>query len=136
MRPSTSMQSLGLVLAGFVIGIIVANLGLAGGTPGSDTPGQKTNPSYPGSYMVVARTGVWDVLTRRSEDGRSVALGQNGFVRVVVRDDESALYVMTYKPGDDVWQGRLMDVGNDGTVEVADISYGHCEAFSPPATGR
>ncbi len=136
MRPSTSMQSLGLVLAGFVIGIIVANLGRAGDAPGATVSGQKTNSSYPENYNVVAQTGVWDVLTRSLEDGRSVALGQNGFVRVVVRDDESALYVMTYKPGDDVWQGRLMDVGNDGTVEVADISYGHCEAFSPPANRR
>ncbi len=135
MRPTNSMQALGLVLAGFVVGIIVSNLGL-GEDRSAMTPSGSKSVTYPEPYSVVAKTRVWDVLNDSSQAGHTVALGQNGFVRVVVQDDKSALYVTTYKPDDDVWQGRLMDVGNDGTIEVADISYGHCEAFAPPASSQ
>lgn len=124
------------MLAGFLLGVIVASLNrnpavleTASYDTRRDTDYQESSPDY----RIVAQTGVWDVLAENSQEGRSVALGQNGFLRVVVHDDKSALYVMTYKEGDPVWQGRLMDVGNDGIVEVADLSYGHCEAFSPPA---
>ena len=126
------MQSVGLVLAGFLIGVIVSNFGRGTDTPVTGTQWQNSRTAaYPSEYTVVSQTEVWDVLAGNSGDGRTIALGQEGFVRVVVQDDQSALYILTYKPGDDVWQGRLMDVGNDGTVEVADLSYGHCEAFTP-----
>ncbi len=136
MRPSSLTQSLGLVLAGFLLGIIVASLNRSPAVWEAAPVDGREDGAYRESspdYRIVAQTGVWDVLVENSQEGRSVALGQNGLVRVVVRDDKSALYVMTYKAGDPVWQGRLMDVGNDGIVEVADLSYGHCEAFSPPA---
>ena len=142
MPPSTLTRSFGLVLAGFLLGVIVTGLNRNAGSGNavSQTQGRGQGQVQGGTYQhseinyqVVAQTGVWDILVEPSREGRSVALGQNGLVRVVVRDDQSALYVMTYKEDDPVWQGRLMDVGNDGSIEVADLSYGHCEAFSPPS---
>ncbi len=137
MRPSSLTQSIGLVLAGFLVGVIVTSMNRNPNTfqPAStDNRQGQDSPEYASSYRTVAQTGVWDVLVDNSGEGRSVARGQNGSLRVIVRDDKSALYVMTYKEGDPVWQGRLMDVGNDGIVEVADLSYGHCEAFTPLTT--
>lgn len=125
------MQSLGLVLAGFLIGIIVTNLDLGTKSDSSiaKSPSRLGGSEY-GEYQRVAKTAVWDVLTEATGEGRSIVLAQNGYARVVVIDDKTALHVMTYKSDDPVWQGRLMDVGNDGTVEVADISFGRCEAFN------
>ncbi len=127
-------RSLGLVLAGFILGTIVSNLNAGVENPGEPAVAPKPAGEYAqlaSDYRKVAATAVWDVFVEDTADGRGIALGQDGLVRVEVRDDQSALYVMTYKAGDPVWQGRLMDVGNDGIVEVADLSYGHCEAFSP-----
>ncbi|MFK8031666.1 MAG: hypothetical protein AB8G18_15625 [Gammaproteobacteria bacterium] len=124
------MQSLGLVLAGFLVGIIVTNINRVFPSAGPGESKQSGRVAeYSGDYQLLAQTAVWDVFAQTTTKGRSIVLGQKGLARVVVTDDQSALYVMTYKAGDPVWQGRLMDVGNDGTVEVADISFGRCEAF-------
>ncbi len=124
------------MLAGFILGVIVAGQGRSPKSTGEKVNNTGAGNEYAESasgYRQVAQSAVWDVFVEDTAEGRSIALGQQGQVRVVVRDDKSALYVMTYKPGDPVWQGRLMDVGNNGVVEVADLSYGHCEAFSPPS---
>lgn len=76
----------------------------------------------------IAKTAHWDVLTPVNSSGREVALGQHGAVRVVVLDDGPSLYVLTYKNKDSrLYDGRLMDIGNDGTIEVANITGGQCE---------
>ena len=79
-------------------------------------------------YKVVASTGYWDVLVPEGGSGRSVSLGQEGMVRVSVLDDGPSLYVLTYKKGKALWEGRLIDIGNDGTIEVANISGKQCES--------
>lgn len=140
MRPSPLTRAVGLILTGFLAGVIIMSLSRNTAAPRGSTADDAAGAVYrelAPEYEWIARTGVWDVLVEKSPEGRSIALGQRSpeqgaHIRVVVRDDWSALYVMTFKSGDPVWQGRLMDVGNDGTVEVADLSYGHCEAFSPP----
>ncbi len=84
--------------------------------------GQKT------IFEPIAKTVHWDVLTPANSSGREVALGQRGAVRVVVLDDGPSLYVLTYKNKDSrLYDGRLMDIGNDGTIEVANITGGQCE---------
>ena len=98
-RPSSWTQSLGLVLAGFLVGIIVENINRSTSSP--DRPAvagvdQDVYSEAAGSYRKIAQTGVWDVLIDSSAQGRGVALGQGGEIRVIVIDDKSALYVMTY----------------------------------------
>lgn len=79
-------------------------------------------------FEPIAKTAHWDVLTSVNSSGREVALGQRGAVRVVVVDDGLSLYVLTYKNKDSrLYDGRLMDIGNDGTIEVANITGGQCE---------
>lgn len=130
---TTWLQSIGLLSLGFLLGIIVSGLRPTAEAPrhGSRASGEIAGQvySFPRDYRLVSRVGVWDVLA--SDIPGEIALGQAGQVRVNVLDDVSALYVHTWRDGQTVWDGRLMDVGNDGTVEVADLSFGHCEAFEP-----
>ena len=78
-------------------------------------------------YETIASTEYWDILTGKGLSGRDIALGQNGFVKVVILDDGHTLYVLTYKKDKLLWEGRLVDLGNDGTVEIANISGKQCE---------
>lgn len=127
-RPGNLLQAFGLLVTGFILGIMVAGLNRGAVTPAPSEYAHSTD--YPGqeNLQVIGVTDAWDILADKTH-GKRIALGQNGVIRVVVQDDTSALYVMTYKQGEPLWQGRLMDVGNDGTVEVADLTAGHCEAF-------
>ena len=80
------------------------------------------------TYSLLAKTAYWDILLPVGSNGRGVALGQKGLVRVTVLDDGPSLYVLTYKDKESgVFEGRLIDIGNDGTIEVADITGGQCE---------
>ena len=45
-------------------------------------------------------------------------------------DDARTFYVMTHKHGAPHWEARLVDVGNDGSVEIANITGLSCEKFS------
>lgn len=79
-------------------------------------------------FKPIAKTAHWDVLTPTNSSGREVALGQRGTVRVTVLDDGPSLYVLTYKGKDSrLYDGRLLDIGNDGTIEIANITGGQCE---------
>lgn len=87
-----------------------------------DLEGQKT------SFEVIAKTLHWDILTPVHSNGREVALGQRGAVRVIVLDDGPSLYALTYKSKDSrLYEGRLIDIGNDGTIEVANITGKQCD---------
>lgn len=134
MQPGYLLRASGLVLAGFLSGIIVAGLNQGTALIAEEAQPLRSGvtPDYAATAGLepVATTKAWDVLLDRKSEGRRIALAQNGQIRVVIHDDRSALHVFTYKSGDPVWQGRLMDVGNDGTIEVADISFGHCESFN------
>ncbi|MEM7083567.1 MAG: hypothetical protein AAF465_12615 [Pseudomonadota bacterium] len=116
-------QSLALVLTGFLLGVIVAGAR----APTVDVE-SKSIARYP-HHTLLAHTPVWDILLDDRHPESGIALAQAGVIRIRVIDDVSSLHVMTYKFDDAVWQGRLLDVGNDGSVEVADITNGHCEAF-------
>ena len=79
-------------------------------------------------YSLLAKTDYWDILIPVGSKGRGVALGQKGVVRATILDDGPSLYVLTYKNKESrTFEGRLIDIGNDGTIEVANISGGQCE---------
>ena len=80
------------------------------------------------TYSLLAKTAYWDILIPVGSKGRGVSLGQKGVVRATILDDGPSLYVLTYKDKESrVFEGRLMDIGNDGTIEVANITGGQCE---------
>ena len=80
-------------------------------------------------YEVLCKTEHWDILTARGVNGagRGVSMGQEGLVRVTVLDDGPTLYVLTYRKGKKNWEGRLMDMGNDGTIDIVNGTDFGCE---------
>ena len=142
MRSTSWGKGLGLVSFGFLCGIIVSSLNISAIKPPdfkvADTKPTASDIDYKQqnlagdsvAYSVLSSTKHWDVLVPRETDGKTIALGKNGEVRVLVIDDIHALHVLTHYDGSRLWEGRLIDLGHDGTVEVADISGGHCENFS------
>ena len=141
MTSSSWGKGLGLVMLGFLTGIVVSNLDAQPGSlddPVIDAVAPPV-PRYqrqnlagdPVEYTVNYSTPHWDVLTTAQGHAKEIALGQNGQVRVVVIDDARTFYVMTHKQGAPLWEARLVDVGNDGSVEIAGITGLSCEKFSP-----
>ncbi|NNF15855.1 MAG: hypothetical protein HKN70_03865 [Gammaproteobacteria bacterium] len=131
--PSTFvLRSTGLIMLGFIIGIIVSGLGKTSPQPRlAIMPAADYSHTDFGSRPVVyeplASSGYWDVVS--TAKGRQVALGRDGRVRVVVIADKDALHVMAYGQDKSLWEGRLVDFDGDGSIEIADISGGHCENF-------
>ncbi len=87
---------------------------------------QKTLSGETVEYRVIGSTKKWDLLEPENSEGETVSLGKNGKVKVTVIDNESVLYVLTWKEGNPIYEGRLIDFGNDGTIEVANITGGQC----------
>lgn len=80
------------------------------------------------TYSLLAKTAYWDILIPVGSNGRGISLGQKGVVRATILDDGPSLYVLTYKDKESrIFEGRLIDIGNDGTIEVANITGGQCE---------
>lgn len=132
MQSTLLLRSVGLIMLGFIAGIIFSGLGTATQQePASinthadyshaDLGGQRVN------YLPLAYTGHWDIGT--FAQGKQLAVGRDGRVQVVIIADKSALHVLTYGQNDALWEGRLVDFDGDGSIEVADISGGHCENF-------
>ncbi len=107
--------------------IMLLAIGYGFGVMGSESGYQQRTPTGElFEFRTIAKTDHWDVLVKTDSTGRDVSLGQNGQVRVTVLDDGPSLYVLTFKEGQDKWEGRLMDMGNDGTVEVANLTGREC----------
>jgi hypothetical protein len=114
--------------AAFLIGVVGTYVALSFSRSSEYNYERTSLEGHKTIFESIAKTAHWDVLTPVNSSGREVALGQRGAVRVVVLDDGPSLYVLTYKNKDSrLYDGRLMDIGNDGTIEVANITGGQCE---------
>ena len=117
-----------VIAASFIVGAAFTYAVLQGKRATDFTYEQASLEGHKTSFELLTKTAHWDVLTPTKSNGRGVALGQNGAVRVVVFDDGPSLYVLTYKDKNSrIYDGRLMDIGNDGTIEVANITGKQCE---------
>ncbi len=116
------------ITAAFLIGVVGTYVALSFLRSSEYNYERTSLDGHKTEYESIAKTAHWDVLTSMSSSGRGIALGQHGSVRVTVLDDGPSLYVLTYKnKGSRLYEGRLIDIGNDGTIEVANITGGQCE---------
>ena len=109
--------------------VILLLLVFIGGTvvgAATTTYKQETLSGETVEYKVIGSTTKWDLLEPKDGEGETVSLGNNGKVKVTVIDNETVLYVLTWKEGNPIYEGRLIDFGNDGTIEVANITGGQC----------
>lgn len=129
-----AMHATGLVTLGFLLGIIVSELpDLAEDRANTVRPVQAVQMlNWVGEsvgYSPVATSGHWSLFKRDGAAERDIAIAWKDTIRVVLQNDGNAFYISTYKDASGTWEGRLVDFGNDGSVEIADISGGHCENF-------
>ncbi len=133
----SAMRAVGLVTLGFILGVVVSQLEFSPDDPSVGSPTQTASLQLlnwvgdPLTFTSVDPSGRWRLLSREDHENSAIAIAADNRIRVVIHDDGHSSYYTVYDDSTASWQGRLIDFGNNGKIEVADISYGQCEQFDP-----